>query len=53
MLPTITLADLLTGIGTVAAQATTGITPFVIVAIGFPLAFYVLKRVISLVPKTK
>lgn len=53
MLPTITLADFLAGIQDVAAAATTGVTPYIIVAVGFPLSFYVLKKVIGLVPKSK
>lgn len=47
MLPTITLSALVTDLGTVATFATSGVMPFVEVAIGVPLAYWAVKKVIG------
>jgi len=46
---TITGADMIAGIGATSGPAITWLLPVVYVALGIPLAFYIVKGIISLV----
>lgn len=50
---TTTLASLMSNIGEVSTGVFDNITPYLWIAIGIPLAFYIAKRVIGMAPKGK
>jgi len=50
---TTTTSDLLASVGAVSTSTFSAILPYLYVAIGIPLAFYIGKKIISLIPKGK
>lgn len=50
---TTTTTDLMAAVGGVSSPTFTAILPFLYVAIGIPLAFYIGKKLIALLPKGK
>jgi hypothetical protein len=48
---TTTTSDLLAAIGDVSGDTFTAVLPYLYVAVGIPLAFYIVKKIISLIPK--
>lgn len=48
---TTTTSDLMAAVGTVSSSTFTSILPYLYVAVGIPLAFYIVKKIISLIPK--
>ena len=48
---TTTTATDLSAIGDVSSGTFTAVLPYLYVAIGLPLAFYIIKKIISLIPK--
>jgi len=46
-----TTSDLLASVGSVSTDVFTSALPYLLVAAGIPLAFYVIKKLISLIPK--
>lgn len=48
---TTTVALLTAAVGEISGSTFTSILPYMYVAIGIPLAFYIVKKIISLIPK--
>jgi hypothetical protein len=48
---TTTTSGLLAAVGEVSSDTFTAVLPYLYVAIGIPLAFYIVKKIISLIPK--
>jgi hypothetical protein len=48
---TTTTADLLASVGEVSTDTFTAVLPYLYIAVGIPLAFYIVKKIISLIPK--
>jgi len=48
-----TAGDLLASVGAVSTSVFDSILPYLLVAAGIPLAFYIVKRLIGLIPKGK
>lgn len=48
---TTTASALLASVGDVSSDIFTSVAPYLYVAIGIPLAFYLVKKLISLIPK--
>lgn len=48
-----TTAGLLAAVGDVSTDVFTSALPYLYVAVGIPLAFYIIKRLIGLIPKGK
>jgi len=46
-----TTAELLANVGSVSSDVTSSVSSWVYFAVGIPLAFYIVKRVIGLIPK--
>jgi hypothetical protein len=46
-----TTSDLLASVGAVSTDVFNAATPYLLVAAGIPLAFYLIKKLISLIPK--
>lgn len=46
-----TTSELLASVGSVSTDVFTSATPYLLVAAGIPLAFYIIKKLISLIPK--
>jgi hypothetical protein len=46
-----TTGALLASVGTVSTDVFTSAVPYLLVAVGIPLAFYIIKKLISLIPK--
>jgi hypothetical protein len=46
-----TTAGLLAAVGEVSAPVFENVLPYLLVAIGIPLAFYIVKKLIGLIPK--
>lgn len=46
-----TVGDLLASVGSVSSDVFTNILPYLYVAVGIPLAFYIVKKIIALIPK--
>lgn len=46
-----TTGDLMASIGTISTDLITSALPYVLVAVGIPLGFYIIKRLIGLMPK--
>jgi len=46
-----TTSALLASVGAVSTDVFTSVLPYLLVAVGIPLAFYIVKRLISLIPK--
>jgi predicted RND superfamily exporter protein len=51
LIPATTTAGLLANVGSISTDVFTSAVPYLLVAIGIPLAFYIIKRLISLIPK--
>ena len=50
---TTTVSALLASVGEVSSPTFESVLPYVYVAVGIPLAFYIVKKLISLIPKGK
>jgi hypothetical protein len=50
---TTTTSALLASVGAVSSTTFDAITPYLYIAIGIPLAFYIGKKLLSLIPKGK
>jgi len=48
---TTTVSALLASVGEVSGDTFSAVLPYLYVAIGIPLAFYIIKKIISLIPK--
>lgn len=46
-----TVAALTAAVGEVSGDTFTSILPYMYVAIGIPLAFYIVKKIIAIIPK--
>lgn len=46
-----TTAGLLASVGEVSSPVFASVLPYLFVAVGIPLAFYIIKKLISLIPK--
>lgn len=46
-----TTSALMAAIGTVSSETFDNVLPFLYIAVGIPLAFYIVKKIISLLPK--
>jgi hypothetical protein len=46
-----TTGALMASVGTVSTDVFTSAVPYLLVAVGIPLAFYIIKKLISLIPK--
>jgi len=48
---TTTLSALMASVGEVSTGVFDNVTPYLYIAVGIPLAFYIVKRVIGMLPK--
>lgn len=48
---TTSVASVLASLGEVSQDTFTGVLPYLYVAIGIPLAFYIVKKIVSIIPK--
>lgn len=46
-----TTGALMASVGAVSTDVFTSAVPYLLVAVGIPLAFYIIKKLISLIPK--
>jgi len=46
-----TTGSLLASVGEVSSQVFDNVLPYLLIAAGIPLAFYIVKKLISLIPK--
>jgi hypothetical protein len=46
-----TTSALLASVGEVSSPVFDNVLPYLLVAVGIPLAFYIVKKIISLIPK--
>lgn len=46
-----TTSELMAAVGGVSTEVFTSALPYLLVAAGIPLAFYIIKKLISLIPK--
>jgi hypothetical protein len=46
-----TTAGLLASVGEVSSPVFDNVLPYLLVAVGIPLAFYIVKKIIGLIPK--
>jgi hypothetical protein len=53
LFPATTTSSLLASVGAVSSTVFDNALPYALVAIGIPLAFYIIKRLIGLLPKGK
>ena len=48
---TTTVSNLLASIGEVSTETFSAVAPYLYIAIGLPLAFYIVKKIVAIIPK--